>query len=166
MMNIAALIILFVFSFIGFIAIFFTTFGTLIMLVGFIVYAAMTGFGVLGGKTLLLLFGLYFLGELAENLFLIIGAKKMGASNAAVFGAIAGGIAGAALGASFFGIGVFFGAIAGVFAGAFLVEAFIQRDLYKSLRAGMGSVFGRVGSIAVKVVIALIMLFLVIGKIV
>jgi len=162
-MEIAGMVILILCSILGLGAIFFTTFGTLIILIGCIVYALMTGFVVVSVKTLLILIMLYAAGEVTEYLFIIIGAKKFGASNSAVVGAIAGGIAGAIAGATFLGIGLIFGTFLGIFLGAFLVELILKRDLIKSLKAGAGSVLGRVGSVVVKVIIAIIM-FVIMGR--
>jgi len=160
-MEILALVILILFSLIGFAAIFFTTFGTLIIFIGSILYALLTGLSVINIKILLILFTLYLGGEVLEYFFIIAGAKKLGASNAAAAGAIIGGILGAILGAAFFGIGLLLGTFMGIFLGAFLVELIIQRDFIKSLKAGAGSVLGRVGSIVAKVGIAALMLYII-----
>lgn len=159
-MEIVALTILVVFCFIGFGAIFFTTFGTLIILLGALLYALLTGFSVISFKVFLVLFTLYLVGEVMEYFFIIVGAKSFGASNAAVVGAIIGGIIGAILGFGFFGVGVILGTFLGIFLGAFLVEWTVQKDLVKSLKASAGSVLGRLGSIAAKVIIACIMFFI------
>lgn len=164
-MEILALTILIIFSLIGFAAIFFTTFGTLIILIGAVLYAFLTGFTIIGLKGLLVLLTLYLGGEVLEYVFIILGAKKLGASNAAAVGAVIGGIAGAVGGAMFFGIGLILGTFLGIFLGAFLVELIIQRDLIKSLKSGAGSVLGRAGSIIAKVAIAAIMFALIISKI-
>jgi uncharacterized protein YqgC (DUF456 family) len=165
-MEIAALVILILFSLVGFAAIFFTTFGTLIIFIGAIVYSIIMGFSVISLKTLLALSALYFLGESLEYVFIIIGAKKFGASNMAVFGAIIGGIAGAVIGVGFLGIGVVLGTFLGIFFGAFIVEFIIQRDLVRSLQAGTGSVLGRAGSIFAKVIIAIVMFAIMAGSII
>jgi len=164
--EIAALVILTVFSLVGFAAIFFTTFGTLIILIGAVIYAGMTGFSVLGLEALLVLFTLYLVGEVMEYVFVIAGAKKLGASNAAAAGAIIGGILGAVLGAAFLGIGLLLGTFLGIFLGAFLVELILEKDLVKSLKSGAGSLLGRVGSIIVKVGIAIVMLLVMLRRIV
>ncbi|NQU95083.1 MAG: DUF456 domain-containing protein [Candidatus Omnitrophica bacterium] len=156
-MEMLALAILILFSLIGFAAIFFTTFGTLIILIGSIFYALLTGFTIISMKALLVILTLYLCGEVLEYLFVILGAKKLGASNTAVVGAIIGGIAGAILGVAFFGVGIILGTFLGIFLGAFLVELVIHKDLVKSLKAGAGGVLGRVGSIVAKVIIAIIM---------
>ena len=156
-METAALAILITFSIVGFAAIFFTTFGTLIIMLGALLYAFMTDFSAITFKILIILSVLYLVGEGIEYLAVIFGAKKLGASNAAVAGAIIGGILGAALGTAFFGVGLILGAFLGIFIGAFLVELVIKRDLIKSLKAGAGSVLGRVGSVIIKVMIAMAM---------
>ena len=156
-MEILALVILILLSLIGFAAIFFTTFGTLVILLGAVLYAFMTGFSIVSLETLLVLLVLYLCGEVLEYFFIIIGAKKLGASNAAVVGAIVGGILGAILGAGVFGIGLILGTLVGIFLGAFVVELILQKNLVKSLKAGSGGVLGRLGSIVAKVIIAIIM---------
>jgi len=156
-MEIVALVILIIFSLIGFAAVFFTTFGTLIILIGSVLYALLTGFSIISLKVLLILLTLYLCGEVLEYVFIIIGAKKLGASNPAVAGAIIGGIIGALLGVGLFGIGLILGTFLGIFLGAFLVELIIQKDLIKSLKAGAGGILGRLGSIVTKVIISIIM---------
>ena len=127
-MEILPLVILILLSLIGFVAIFFTTFGTLVILLGAVLYAFMTGFSIVSLETLLVLLILYLCGEVLEYFFIIIGAKKLGASNAAVVGAIVGGIIGAILGAGVFGIGLILGTLVGIFLGAFVVELILQKN--------------------------------------
>ncbi len=153
-----ALVLLIIFSLIGFAAIFFTTFGTLVILIGATLYAILTDFSIIGVKPLIILVALYLCGEVLEYILIIIGAKKLGASNAAVIAAIIGGILGAIIGAGFLGIGLILGTFLGIFLGAFVVELFVQKDFVRSLKAGAGGVIGRIGSIAAKVAIAVIML--------
>ncbi len=81
MTEIIALIILIAFSAVGFMAIFFTTFGTLIILIGAVIYAFMTGFTILTIKSMVIILVLYLIGEVFENVSVILGTKKMGASN-------------------------------------------------------------------------------------
>ena len=156
-MEIAALTILITLSVIGFAAIFFTTFGTLIIFLGSILYAIMTGFSIFSLETVIVLLVLYLCGEVMEYAFVIIGAKKFGASNAATAAAIIGGILGAIAGVTFLGVGLILGTFLGIFLGAFLVELLIHKDLVRSLKSATGGVLGRVGSIIVKIVIAIIM---------
>lgn len=157
-METIALFVLVLLSVIGFAAVFFTTFGTLIILAGSLIYSLMTGFTVLDLSSLLILLTLYCAGEVSEYFCIIFGAKKSGASNAAVAGALAGGIAGALLGLLLPAAGILAGTVLGIFFGAFFVEYFIRRDLKRSLKAGAGSVLGRLGSVLIKIFIAVAML--------
>ncbi|MFH1655038.1 MAG: DUF456 domain-containing protein [Candidatus Omnitrophota bacterium] len=156
-MEIAALSLLIFFSLLGFAAIFFTTFGTLLILIGSILYAFMTGFEVINFQALIVLCVLYLCGEALEYVFIIAGAKKLGASNWAVAGALIGGILGATIGTLFFGVGIILGTFLGIFLGAFLVEMIVHKDMVKSLKAATGGVLGRVFSIGAKIVIAVLM---------
>lgn len=165
-METLALVILTFAALIGFIAIFFTTFGTLIIMAGAIIYALMTNFDILTLRDLVILLTLYFCGEVAEYVFIITGAKKLGASNAAVVGALIGGILGAIMGTAFLGVGVIVGTFLGIFLGAFLVELLIHKDLVKSLKAGTGGVLGRVGSVVAKVIIAIVMFVIIVSRII
>ena len=157
-MELTAAAILAICAVIGFVLIFFSSVGTLLIMAGAAAYAAITNFTVIDVKTLIILFTLYLASEVLEYIFIIVIAKKLGASNWAVLGAIAGGILGGMFGASFFGVGIALGVIMGIFLGAFLVELLLHKDLKQSLKAGLGGVFGRLLSIAVKVAVAVIML--------
>jgi len=142
---------------IGFVAIFFTTTGTLIILCGAVLYAWMTQFMVLTPGALVLLLVLYLAGEVLEYVLAFMGARRFGASRPAAFGALLGGLIGAVAGAPVAGVGLFVGMLLGVFAGAFIVELAAGGELRRALRAGLGGAFGRVAAIAAKVVIALAM---------
>jgi len=165
-MEILGLSILIIFSLIGFAAIFFTTFGTLIILIGSFLYALLTQFSLINIEAFILILILYLIGEVLEYVFVIIGAKKFGASNVAVAGAIIGGILGAIVGAGVFGVGLILGTFLGIFLGAFLVELIIQKDLVKSLKAGTGGILGRFGAIIAKVLIALLMFYIMVSSII
>jgi len=65
-MEMLALSLLILFSVVGFFAIFFTTFGTLIILIGSGLYAVMTEFSVITPKVFVLLLTLYLCGEILE----------------------------------------------------------------------------------------------------
>jgi len=163
-MEAAALTILILFGLIGFAAIFFTTFGTLIIFLGAVIYALMTNFSSLSIETMAILLILYLCGEVLEYAFVVIGAKKFGASNAATAGAIIGGILGAVLGAGLLGIGLILGTFLGIFLGAFIVELVLHRDLVRSLKSGTGGVIGRIGSIVAKVMIAAVMFWIIASR--
>ena len=163
-MEITAATLLLIFAIIGFIMVFFSSWGTLLIMLGAAVFSFVTNFQVIDVKTLVILFILYLAGEVLEYIFIILIAKKLGASNIAVAGAIVGGILGAIFGASFLGVGTALGILMGLFLGAFMVELLIQRDLVKSLKAGLGSVLGRLLSIATKIAIAAVMILIIAAK--
>lgn len=164
-MEILAFTTLLIFTVVGFFLIFFNLFGTLLILAGALLFSWMTGFGVLSISVLILLTGLYLLGEILDFLFTILGAKKFGASNRAVIGALLGGFFGSLLGVSFFGIGIFPGMILGIFLGAFGMECLVRRDVKASLKAGVGGVVGVLGSVVVKVLIAVVMIGLLVTQV-
>ena len=156
-MEVLALSILILSGIIGFIALFFTTFGTLIIFIGALLFAFMTDFSAIGIKTLIFLFTLYACGEALEYILVAVGVKKVGSSNAAIVGALIGGIIGSIAGAMLLGVNIIVGTFLGIFLGAFIVEFFIHKDVVKSIRAGAGGLLGRLSSIVVKVIIAIIM---------
>ncbi len=158
-----ALAILVLLTLVGFTLNFFTGIGTLIMLVGAVVYTAITSFEVLSLKTLLVLGVLYACGEAFESVSSVVGTKRMGGSNKAAIGGVIGGLVGAALGTPLVPvplIGTFLGLALGLFLGAALVEFILKKDIRQSVKAGVGSLLGRMASIAFKTVIAVSMLWL------
>ena len=157
-MEIFAFILWILFSLLGFVAIFFTPFGTLTILIGSGVYAFMTQFFVISGATFVCLLVIYALGEIWEYLAVALGTKTVGASTRAMWGAFGGGFLGAILGFFLLGIGVVLGSFLGIFLGAFVAEWSLHKNLSKSIKAGAGGVFGRVGAIIGKVCIAFLML--------
>ena len=100
MMEIFPFTLLVLLSIVGFVAIFFTTFGTLIIFLGAALFALWTKFSIISIGTLVFLLILYLIGEALEYLLVIMGAKKLGSSNVAVVGAIFGGVVG---GGGFYG---------------------------------------------------------------
>ncbi|UCG35662.1 MAG: DUF456 domain-containing protein [Candidatus Omnitrophota bacterium] len=164
-MELFPLSLLVLLSVVGFIAIFFTTFGTLIIFMGAALFAFWTKFSIISIGALAFLFILYLIGEVLEYLLVVLGVKKLGSSNAAIIGALFGGVIGAGLGLLAFGINVVVGTFLGIFLGAFLVELWIHKDLKKSLKAGAGGIIGRLGSIVAKVIIAVAMLTIISAQI-
>ncbi len=160
-MTIAAYIVLIISQIAGFALIFMVPVGTLIMFLGTLLFAWLTDFAVITPGYLLVIFGVYVLGEAVELVMTVIGAKRFGASNRAAWGAMIGGIFGAVAGSLVFGIGVFPGSVLGIFLGAFFGEWTRPEYWRRSLMAGTGGVIGRLVSVACKLVIALIMLAMV-----
>lgn len=137
---------------------FFGGIGTLLILLGALLYSVFTGFEIITPKVLLALALLYLTGELFDYAFIALGAKLSGASKKAIFGAIIGGLMGAAISLSTFGVGIVPLTLLGIFLGAFLVELKEKKDFLKALRAGVGSLTGRFGAVIFKVLIGLLML--------
>ncbi len=79
-----------------------------------------------------------------------LGAKRVGASKLAIFGAAVGMFVGI-----FFG---FFGIFVGPFAGAFLGEYIMRKDLKQSAKAGAGAWLGIVFGIAAKIALVFTMI--------
>ncbi|MCD5397364.1 DUF456 domain-containing protein [candidate division NPL-UPA2 bacterium] len=145
-------------------SLFFNLPGTLIILIGALIYGFFTDFAEITVKILVFLTMLYLAGELLEYILVIVGARKFGASRKASGGAMLGGILGAILGMLAGGIGLVLGAFLGIFLGAFLVEIAAGKDLSQSFKAGAGGLFGRVSATVLKVIIALVMLILIIPR--
>jgi hypothetical protein len=143
----------------------FSGMGTLLIFLGaaFIGYA--TGFQAITLGILILLFILFLLGELLEYFLVLIGARALGSSRRAAWGALAGGILGLAAGIfTPIGIGIFPMTVLGIFLGGFLVELAARRGIKQALKSGAGGIFGRFGAIATKVLITLVMVGIVVAS--
>ena len=99
-MELIAFLFLAMCMILGLIAVFFFDVGTLVILVGAVLFAVLTKFSMVTGNTLLVLFLLYLVGEACEYILVVIGAKKLGSSNIALLGAVVGAILGAYWGES------------------------------------------------------------------
>lgn len=145
------------FLILGLIATIFSLFGTLIIFLTALVSSFTTNFTLFSTTQLFILAFLYIIGELLEFLFSYFGARKFGATKAAAWGSIVGIVVGAIAGSIIPIIGVFLGSIIGLFLGAFIVELSIKKNIFDSIKAGSGSLFGRLSAIIGKLVIAIIM---------
>ncbi|MDQ5981817.1 MAG: uncharacterized protein QG570_575 [Patescibacteria group bacterium] len=83
-----------------------------------------------------------------DNLAILLGAKKYGATSRGIGAAIIGGLIGFIL---FFPIG----AIIGAFLGVFISELLDKKDLDKALKASLGTIIGYISGIALKFLITL-----------
>jgi len=83
------------------------------------------------------------LGEIAELLGGIAGARRAGGSRRGALGALVGAFIGALLGTPWFPVvGTIIGLCAGAFLGAVLVESMIGRPAGEAVRAGKGAAIG------------------------
>ncbi len=100
------------------------------------------------------------LGEALEALAAGYGAARFGGGKGAALAALAGCIAGAVLGTPVFPlVGTLIGACAGAFAGAALYElVIVKKTADASLKTGFGAALGRMGGVAAKLIIGVLML--------
>jgi hypothetical protein len=129
--------------------------GLWLMVLGVIAYGWMTAFRSVGAVTILVVLGLAFVSEIVDNWLGFRYAKRYGGSSRSGWGALLGGIVGAIVGVPVPLIGSLIGAFAGSFAGAVVFEYTYSRRAGVAVRAGWGSVLGRVAAAAVKMGIGL-----------
>ncbi|MGI5838294.1 MAG: DUF456 domain-containing protein [bacterium] len=133
--------------------------GLVLLFAGMALYGYATGFAAVDTGFLLLMLLLTLTGAALDYFAAAAGARKFGASTAGTLGAFLGGIAGIFLVPPF-------GLILGPFAGAFLGEILASRkSAEQAVRAGAGTVFGIIAGVAMKMVLAAVMLFLFITRI-
>jgi uncharacterized protein YqgC (DUF456 family) len=124
--------------------------GAPLVFLGLLVGAWIDGFQRVGAVTLVLL-ALLTLGSFAIELWATRhGARRVGASGLAVFGAVLGGVAGL-----FFSLP---GVILGPFLGAFAGEYLARRNLRQAGRAGLGTWLGLLLATAGRLAIVFTML--------
>lgn len=137
--------------------------GVAIIFVSALLYALATQFSAAMTPGFVVALGaLMILAETADNWLMALGAKKFGASTAAVWLALLGGLLGAALIGPVLAIGLsILGPVVGAFLGAFLMvvvyEQRQKRNWREALRAGWGTLLGRVAGIMLKLMIGLAM---------
>ena len=112
--------------------------GTIIILAAAVVYALVTGFGILGLKVLGVLAVIAALTESLDVLFIMNGARGPGFSKAGLISSVLGGLAGAAiLTPVFMGLGALAGILLGGITANIMVETFKYRNrktvTYKSI---------------------------------
>jgi len=126
--------------------------GAAIVFGGMLLAAWLDDFGRVGPVPLVLLFALTVLVYVVDFVSGSYGAKKLGATRRATWGAFFGAIVGV-----FFGLA---GIIVGPFAGAVLGEYTARRDLKAAGKAGAGTWFGLALGAAAKVGLVFAMLTL------
>lgn len=101
--------------------------------------------GTVGGGMVALFVFLAIFASIADNILVLLGAKRFGASNWGMVGAVVGLIVGII-------IGNLVGGIIGPFIGAYMFEYLIaKKESDKAFRAGIGTIFGLLASIIMKV---------------
>ncbi len=158
-----AYVIFIIFSLAGLVWSAFSGMGTLLIFLSALFFGIISSFELINIATLIFLFTLFLLGELLEYLLVLAGAKGLGSSRDAAWGALAG---------AFFGLfaGIFVGGVVGIlpfvllgiFLGGFLVELRDRRGIKQALKSGAGGLFGRGGAVLTKVFITIIMIAIVI----
>lgn len=164
--EVAGLTIFILILFIGIFSIIFGFPGTVIILIDVVVYSLITGFKTIGWKILIVLIILSILAETIDFMLGSVGAKKFGSSKKGIIASLIGAIAGAILMTPFLmGLGAVIGAFLGGFAGTFLVELIEQKKLKPAVRAGYGTLIGRIAGIFAKSFFALVMIIIILSKI-
>ncbi|MGM0453256.1 MAG: DUF456 family protein [Thermodesulfobacteriota bacterium] len=127
--------------------------GNFVILAGALVYDLIVWDMAIGVWRLVVLLGLAVVGEVLEYILSMAAARKRGASNKALFGAIVGGIVGAVIGTPVPVVGSIIGLFLGVFLGAFLLELVARGDAGQAYHAAVGAFYGRVGAIVAKTMV-------------
>ncbi len=101
---------------------------------------------------------LTILGETADNWLMAAGAKRFGASTTAAWLSLLGGFLGALILGPFLAVVLsVVGPVAGAFLGAFIAVVLYEhrqkQNWREALRAGWGTLLGRVAGIALKMVV-------------
>ena len=101
-------------------------------------------------------------GEVLDQIFGAVGAKKTGATRPGMWGAAIGGVLGSILGTAVLPvIGSVLGVFVGCFALTFLFEyAFSRRSTEESARAGVGALLGKAAAVAYKFIAGFVLLIL------
>jgi uncharacterized protein YqgC (DUF456 family) len=158
-MEITGLVIFIILALLGIVLIFLGMAGTASIFIGSFIYAAVTKFQKISWKLLLFLLFLAVLSELIEQILSALGAKKFGASGKSSLSVLVGGLIGGILGGMVFPIvGSLIGVILGGCLAPIIVEYHHRKELKPSLRAGLGSLVGRMGGALLKLVIAGVMI--------
>lgn len=124
--------------------------GALLVFAGLFVAAWADGFARVGTVALVIIGALGVLSFVADFLASLFGAKRVGASPLALFGAALGG-----------GLGLFFGLagmILGPFVGAVAGELLARGRLAQAGKVGLGTWLGLVAAAVLKVIIAFMMI--------
>jgi uncharacterized protein YqgC (DUF456 family) len=153
----------YLFLVVGFVSIFAGLPGTAIIFADVLMFSLITHFAKIDWKILLILGVMAFCAELNEHLLTVVGASKLGSSRRGIFGAIIGAIVLAIiLSPLLFGLGALIGAVSGAFLGAFLLELTANKKAAEAAKVAIGSMFGRMTAIVIKIFIAIIQIVIII----
>ncbi len=108
---------------------------TLVLLLGALLHEALVGFTELAAADWAVFLAILAAALLADNLAMVLAARRFGARRAGVWGAVLGAL----LGAAFFGP---LGMLLGPLAGAALFELLSGRAAREAFRAGAGGALG------------------------
>lgn len=137
--------------------------GTLIIFGAAFIYAAVTGFGVLGLKALGVLALITVISESLDVLFVMNGARGAGFSKSGLFASTFGGLAGAAVLTPFFlAPGAFTGILLGGTAASLTFDIFKQKN-QKSLT--YKNIFGSAARTLIKGVCGIAMVLIVLSEV-
>ena len=147
-MEVLVQILLSLIAFIGVVISIFGLPGSVLIFFVLVLAAFITGFTLVTGTQLLWMGSIAIASLLVDNLLVVFGAKKYGATKHGMLGAFLGGLIGVlALGP--------LGIIIGPFIGAVLLELVFNPDFKKALNAGFGTFMGFLSGIIVKLVITI-----------
>ncbi|HEY2383325.1 MAG TPA: DUF456 domain-containing protein [Terriglobia bacterium] len=138
--------------------------GTIIILSAILIYALVTHFNAgIGIPLFVVLCVMTLVAETADHWLSAIGARRYGASTSSIWLSFVGGIAGALMiGGPLAVVLGPLGPIAGGFAGAFAIvvvhELYLRKNWAEALRAGWGTLAGRMAGMILKVVISAAMI--------
>jgi len=123
-----------------------------------LLYSLTTQFSTITFSLILVLGVLTILGETADNWLMAAGAKRFGASTTAAWLSLFGGFLGALIFGPFLAVPLnVLGPVVGAFLGAFiavvLYEHHKKQNWGEALRAGWGTLLGRLAGIALKMVV-------------
>jgi hypothetical protein len=124
--------------------------GALLVFAGLFLAAWAEGFTRVGTVGLSIIGALALLALVADFVASLLGAKRVGASPAALLGATLGGIGGLFLGIP--------GLVLGPFAGAVAGELWARRDFSQAGKVGLGTWLGLLAAALAKVVLAFLMI--------
>lgn len=125
--------------------------GVWLIFFAIILSATSVGFETLPLWLLTVYFLVSLIASLFDNVAIVLGAKRSGASKWGMIGAILGGIVG-------FLTGSFIGMFFGPFVGAVLLEIIVEKKETRSaIKAGVGTFLGYLFSVFLKFVVAVIM---------